>query len=149
MTVIKLCPYKVSTGLTCVLRRVELERITQWGALAIIMGKCPLLICHVWGSVERKHCRCQSPGVSTAACHRVTQDTFLHFFWSPSHVRRSSALSCPWHLQEPCKVSIMMMVCVCMCVRVCTRSCQILCDPMDCIPPGSSVPGILQERILE
>ena len=27
--------------------------------------------------------------------------------------------------------------------------CLILCDPMDCIPPGSSVHGILQVRILE
>ena len=29
------------------------------------------------------------------------------------------------------------------------QSCWILCDPMDCIPPGSSVHGILQARILE
>ena len=29
------------------------------------------------------------------------------------------------------------------------RSCPILCDPMDCSPPGSSVRGILQVRILE
>ena len=27
--------------------------------------------------------------------------------------------------------------------------CPTLCDPMDCIPPGSSVHGILQARILE
>ena len=27
--------------------------------------------------------------------------------------------------------------------------CPILCDPRDCSPPGSSVPGILQARILE
>ena len=27
--------------------------------------------------------------------------------------------------------------------------CQTLCDPKDCIPPGSSVHGILQARILE
>ena len=27
--------------------------------------------------------------------------------------------------------------------------CPTLCDPMDCSPPGSSVPGILQARILE
>ena len=27
--------------------------------------------------------------------------------------------------------------------------CQILCDPMDCNPQGSSAPGILQARILE
>ena len=35
---------------------------------------------------------------------------------------------------------------------VCTKSlesCLILCDPMDCSPPGSSVHGILQARILE
>ena len=30
-----------------------------------------------------------------------------------------------------------------------SRSCLTLCDPMDCSPPGSSVCGILQERILE
>ena len=35
-----------------------------------------------------------------------------------------------------------------MCVLV-TQSRLILCDPMDCSPPGSSVHGILQARILE
>ena len=29
------------------------------------------------------------------------------------------------------------------------QSCPALCDPMDCSPPGSSVHGILQARILE
>ena len=29
------------------------------------------------------------------------------------------------------------------------QSCPTLCHPMDCSPPGSSVHGILQERILE
>ena len=29
------------------------------------------------------------------------------------------------------------------------QSCPTLCDPMDCSPPGSSVHGILQTRILE
>ena len=27
--------------------------------------------------------------------------------------------------------------------------CSTLCDPMDCCPPGSSIYGILQSRILE
>ena len=37
-----------------------------------------------------------------------------------------------------------------MCVKVLvTRSCPTLCDTMDCSPPGSSVHGILQARILE
>ena len=30
-----------------------------------------------------------------------------------------------------------------------TQSCLTLCGPMDCNPPGTSVHGILQERILE
>ena len=30
-----------------------------------------------------------------------------------------------------------------------TQSCLTLCDPMDCSPPGSSVHGILQGRVLE
>ena len=30
-----------------------------------------------------------------------------------------------------------------------TQSCPILCDPVDCSPPGSSVHGIFQARILE
>ena len=30
-----------------------------------------------------------------------------------------------------------------------TQSCPVLCDPMGCSPPGSSVHGILQARILE
>ena len=29
------------------------------------------------------------------------------------------------------------------------QSCPALCDPIDGSPPGSSVPGILQARILE
>ena len=33
---------------------------------------------------------------------------------------------------------------------MCAKSLQLcLCDPMDCSPPGSSVHGILQARILE
>ena len=34
------------------------------------------------------------------------------------------------------------------CVSV-AQACPTLCDPMDCSPPGSSVHGILQARILD
>ena len=34
------------------------------------------------------------------------------------------------------------------CVLV-AQSCRTLCDPMDCSPPGSSLHGILQARILK
>ena len=30
-----------------------------------------------------------------------------------------------------------------------TQSCLTLCNPVDCSPPGSSVHGILQARVLE
>ena len=43
-------------------------------------------------------------------------------------------------------------LCVCVCVCVCVlvaQSCLTLCDPMDGSPPGCSVHGILQTRILE
>ena len=39
-----------------------------------------------------------------------------------------------------------MLVCVCMLVA---QSCPTLCDPMGYSPPGSSVHGVLQARILE
>ena len=42
-------------------------------------------------------------------------------------------------------------VCVCVCVCVCevAQLCPTLCDTVDCSPPGSSLHGILQARILE
>ena len=49
-------------------------------------------------------------------------------------------------------------VCVCVCVCVCVSrthahilaySCPALCNPVDCIPPGSSVHEIFLARILE
>ena len=43
-----------------------------------------------------------------------------------------------------------MWVWVCVCVCMCMLSCVwLFCDPMDCSPPGSSVRGIFQPRILE
>ena len=49
-----------------------------------------------------------------------------------------------------CKWQIMVLLshCNCVCMLV-AQLCPTLCDPMDCSPPGSSVHGILQARILE
>ena len=38
---------------------------------------------------------------------------------------------------------------VCTCTILVSQSCPALCNPLDCKPPGSSVHGILQARILE
>ena len=37
----------------------------------------------------------------------------------------------------------------CLCVCFVSQSCLTLCSPMDCSPPGSSVHGIFQARLLE
>ena len=42
----------------------------------------------------------------------------------------------------------MIKFCCSMCAKL-LQLCPTLCDPMDCSPPGSSVHGILQARILE
>ena len=39
--------------------------------------------------------------------------------------------------------------CVCVCARSVTESCPTLWDVIDCSPPVSSVPGILQARFME
>ena len=38
---------------------------------------------------------------------------------------------------------------LCVYVWICVQLCPTLCDPMDCGPPGLSVHGISQARILE
>ena len=38
---------------------------------------------------------------------------------------------------------------MCLCVRSVAQSCLTFCAPVDCSPPGSSIRGIAQERILE
>ena len=49
-----------------------------------------------------------------------------------------------------CVCVCMCVVCVCVCVVcVCVLSCPTLCNPLDCSPPGSSVHGNFQARIME
>ena len=54
-----------------------------------------------------------------------------------------------WVLKKYMSVCVCVCVCVCSCAHAQLLSCIQLCDPMDCSPPGSSVHGILQARILE
>ena len=49
-----------------------------------------------------------------------------------------------------CRPDTLQRICAaCVCVCACAQPCSTLCDPTDCSPPGSSVHGILQARILE
>ena len=67
----------------------------------------------------------------------------------------TALLLCQTPLQETClghQGSSTQCVCVCVCVCVCAwvvQSCPTLCDLMNYSPPGFSVHGILQARILE
>ena len=51
--------------------------------------------------------------------------------------------------ETSCHQRVCVCVCVCVCVRTHIQSCLTLCDPMNCSPPGSSVHGISQVKILE
>ena len=47
------------------------------------------------------------------------------------------------------EIALTYMYCLCCCCWLVTKLCLTLCDPMEWSPPGSSVHGIFQARILE
>ena len=51
-------------------------------------------------------------------------------------------------LQKIMSLVLQVYIYACMCV-LSLESCPPLCDPVDCSPPGASVHGLLQARILE
>ena len=61
-------------------------------------------------------------------------------------------LACPWALMSPFQQKLTLN---CLVVNAAAAAakllqlCPTLCDPIDGSPPGFSVPGILQARILE
>ena len=66
--------------------------------------------------------------------------------------RQSTRLLCPW--DSPRKNTGMGCHFLLQCMKVkskseVTQSCPTLRDPMDCSPPGSSIHGIFQARVLE
>ena len=65
-------------------------------------------------------------------CGLLTQLPDFSWVW-PSHPKTS----CLWWLYFTFHVCLV------------SKSCLTLCNPMDCSPPGSSVHGIFQARILE
>ena len=68
------------------------------------------------------------------------------------HRRQPTRLPCPWDsLGKNTGVACHFLL---QCMKVksqseVAQSCLTLCDPMDCSPPGSSVHGIFQARVLE
>ena len=68
------------------------------------------------------------------------------------HRRQASRLPCPWDSQGKNTGVGYHFLLHCMKVKnesEVTQSCPTLGDPMDCSPPGSSIHGIFQARVLE
>ena len=68
------------------------------------------------------------------------------------HTRQPTRLPCPW--DSPGKNTGVGCHFLLQCMKVkreseVAQSCPTLCDPMDCSPPGSSIHGILQARVLK
>ena len=59
-----------------------------------------------------------------------------------SLVRELDPISCSWDPAQPKKKKLKKESEV-------SQSCPALCDPLDCSPPGSSIRGIFQARVLE
>ena len=65
----------------------------------------------------------------------------IYFYWSKADLQ--------YCVNFYCTVEWLSYTFCCCCCWLVTQSCPILCSPTDCNPPGSSVHGILQARILE
>ena len=52
-------------------------------------------------------------------------------------------------LAHDTSIRVCVCVCACTCAWMSAQSCPTLCNPMDCSPPGPSVYGTFQARILE
>ena len=61
----------------------------------------------------------------------------------------SNSLSEILHTNSPLYLYMYVYVYTHCCCCIVAQSCPTLCDPMDCSPPGFSVHGISQARILE
>ena len=98
-------------------------------------------------------CSLSSPSVTHALQHNHTAQPSQALYYplqnSYSHLRTTSDKTC---LKILGKIASLLVVLWCnylLTVSEVAQSCLTLCDPVDCSPPGSSVHGILQTRILE
>ena len=74
--------------------------------------------------------------------------------WSQPVLRSPSSFTWPWSAflipsQFGWTQLLHVPACHLLCASSVAQSCPTLCDPVDCSPPGSSVHGITQARILE
>ena len=109
--------------------------------LIVVIRKCPKKF---WESSQLCYCCC-----CCCCCCQVASavsDSVRPHGWQPTR------LPCPW--DSPGKNTGVGCHFLLQCMKVkseseVTQSCPTLSDPMDCSPPGSSVHGIFQARVLE
>ena len=70
-------------------------------------------------------------------------NTYIHSLWFFFHIGHNRVLS-----RVPCATQHILVIYFIYANAKSLQSCPTLCDPIDCNPLGSSVPGILQARIL-
>ena len=92
------------------------------------------------------------PSFPTAGCHCCCSVASVVSDSSRPHRLQPTRLPRPW--DSPGKNTGVGCNCLLQCMKVksereVTQSCPTLHDPMDCSPPGSSVHGIFQARVLE
>ena len=96
--------------------------------------------------VVSSSCLCISLCIAAAAAKSLQSDSVR------PHRRQPTRLPCPW--DSPGKNTGVGCHFLLQCMKVkseseVAQSCQTLSDPMDCSPPGSSIHGIFQARVLE
>ena len=77
---------------------------------------------------------------SVIAGRRLTRKRYINYVLSKplGHISVASLIIGNYFMQREVEVEVLV-----------TQSCLTLCDPIDCSPPGSSVHGLLQARMLE
>ena len=99
----------------------------------------------------KAHTKPSSPAAHYCCCCCCQVASVVSVSLRP-HRRQPTRLSCPW--DSPGKNTGVGCYFLLQCMKVkseseVAQSCPTLSNPMDCSPPGSSVHGILQARVLE
>ena len=134
--------------------------VEQLRLLPQLLSLCPgatltePVYCNYWAHVPRA-CAPQEKSLQWGAClpqrrvaltcHNQRKPTCSNKDLAQPKTKKEWLYSHIFYLPD-----VVGIVCVCVCVCLCELlSCVQIYDPMDCSPLGSSVLGILQERILK
>ena len=142
----RLVNYGANLKSECLDPRAGSFTLLQWFANCVPWSPAGTVLgCGCWEAPRKQ---CSVPRLSQPGCQAIVNlldQASLEVFpqGSISQWGEPSRL-----LKAVYQLSSKLVVCVCVYARSC-QSCLTLCHLMDCSPPGFSVRGILQARILE